>query len=90
MTSLISHFITTQSILTEWKSSIISPVHKKGSKSEKSIFRFVSILTTFSKVFENAIFDQMYAKIAPLLSQNLSGLLKSHSYSIATLKMTED
>ena len=32
----------------------------------------------------------MYAKIAPLLSQNLSGLLKSHSYSIATLKMTED
>ena len=90
MTSLISHFITTQSILTEWKSGIISPVHKKGSKSEKSIFRFVSILTTFSKVFENAIFDQMYAKIAPLLSQNLSGLLKSHSYSIATLKMTED
>ena len=32
----------------------------------------------------------MYAEIAPLLSQKLSGFLKSHSSSPAFLKMTED
>ena len=38
-THLINYFIWTQSIPTEWKSSNIIHVHKKGSKSEKSSHR---------------------------------------------------
>ena len=43
VTHLINYFITTQSIPTEWKSSNIISVDKKGSKSEKSNYRPVSI-----------------------------------------------
>lgn len=76
----------------EWKSSNITPDQKiqKGSKTEKSNSRNVSILTTFSKVFEKNIYDQMYAAIVSLLSHNLSGFLKGHSSSTAILKTTKD
>ena len=52
---LINYFIWTQSIPTEWKSSNIIQVYKKGSKSEKSNHRPVSILTSFSRVFEKTL-----------------------------------
>ena len=54
-THLINYFIWTQSIPTEWKSSNIIHVHKKGSKSEKSNHRPVSILTSFSRVFQKTL-----------------------------------
>ena len=47
VTHLINYFITTQSIPTEWKSSNIISVDKKGSKSEKSNYRPVSIWLRF-------------------------------------------
>ena len=56
VTHLINYFVTTQSIPTEWKSSNIILVHRKGSKSEKSNYKPISILTTFPKVFEKATF----------------------------------
>ena len=84
----IEHFITTQSIPTEWKRSDVIPVHKKSSKSEKSNYRPVSILTSFPAVFEKTIFDQMYTKIAPLLSQYFFGFLKGHFCSSALSKVT--
>ena len=43
VTHLFNYFISTQSIPTEWKSSNIIHVHKKGSKSEKSNYCPVSI-----------------------------------------------
>jgi Notch-like protein len=37
------------------KYAIISPLFKKGNKSYVSNYRPISILTTFSKIFENVV-----------------------------------
>ena len=89
VTKLNIHFINTQSIPREWKSSNITPVYKKGSKTDKANYRLVTILTTLSKVFEKVIYDQIYPVMSPLLSRNLSGYMKGHSCATEILKTTQ-
>ena len=89
VTELINYFITSLTWPTVWKSSNISPVHKKSDKTDKTNYRPVSVLSALSKIYEKVMFDQMYSAIHPHLSLNLSGFLKGHSCCTALLKMTE-
>jgi hypothetical protein len=41
------------------KLSIIRPIHKKGSKEDVSNYRPISLIPTFSKIFESLILSQM-------------------------------
>ena len=45
---------------TSMKLANVTPVHKKGSQSEKGNYRPVSILPNLSKVFERCIYKQIY------------------------------
>ena len=47
-------------------------------------------MTALPKVFERAMFDQMYEAFQCKLSHNLSGYLRGHSCCSALLKMNED
>ena len=82
--------IRNQTCPTEWKSSNITPVHKKAEETNKEKYQPISILTTVSKVYEKVLHDQMLEAFRDHLSPNLSGSLKNHSCCTALLKMTED
>ena len=89
ITRVINDFINTQSCLLVWKSSNVTPLHKKAHENEKSNHRPISILPVISKVYENVLFDQIYTAISPHFSSNLSGFLKGHSCCMALIKITE-
>ena len=47
----------------QWKTAVITPIHKKGDKSDIRNYRPVSLLNIISKIFERCIFLTLYEHI---------------------------
>ena len=66
-----------------WKQSQVSPVYKKGNKSNVKNCRPVSLLSIVSKVFERCIFIQLYKHLCDstmrFFSRNQYGFRKKRS-----------
>ena len=56
----------------------MTPVHKKGSRCYKGIYRPVSILPSLSKVFERCLHKQIFDFFDTILSKYLCGFSKGH------------
>jgi hypothetical protein len=56
---IINKSLTTGVFPTRLKYSIVTPVHKKGDKNDVSNFRPISLLPSFSKVFEKIIYKRL-------------------------------
>ena len=56
----------------------MTPVHKKGSRCYKGIYRPVSILSSLSKVFERCLHKQIFDFFDTILSKYLCGFRKGH------------
>ena len=67
----------------------ISPTHKKGSRSDKSNYRPVSILPPVSKIFERMLYHQINESIADKLSPYLCGFRKNYNTQNCILSMIE-
>lgn len=63
----------------KWKEANIIPIHKKASKSKIENYRPISILNTFSKIFEKIVYDQIYDTIINGVSQTQHGFLRGRS-----------
>jgi Notch-like protein len=48
--------VLTGKFLSCMKYSVVTPIHKKGDKKNCANYRPISLLTSFSKVFEKIIF----------------------------------
>ena len=66
-------------VFSKLKAADISPVHKKGDPMLKKNYRPVSILPTFSKVYENILFNQISKYMENELSKYLCGFRKKYS-----------
>jgi len=66
---------------TSWKFANVTPVHKKGSKSEPSNYRPISILPVMSKVMEMVVNEQLreYLEVNQLLCPTQYGFRKNRS-----------
>ena len=65
----------------------VTPVHKKGHRSEKDNYQPVSILPNLSKVFERCIYNEIAQFFEKILSKYQCGFRKGHSaqHSVAAL-----
>ena len=84
MTSITDIFncsISTGAFPDEWKLAHVVPVFKKGIRSDVNDYRPISIILIIAKVFEKAIYDQLYKYLSDnnMLSNCQSGL---ESYKI--------
>jgi hypothetical protein len=43
----------------QWKESIVVPIHKKGDKTECSIYRGISLLSTSYKILSNILLSRL-------------------------------
>lgn len=42
------------------KLSVIKPLHKKGAKEDLANYRPIALLSVFSKIIENVIYNNLY------------------------------
>ena len=68
----------------------VTPVFKKGEKSDLNNYRPISVIPVVSKVFEKIVYDQLYQYLNDnqLLSSCQSGFRSLHSTLTALLEAT--
>ena len=71
------------------KEADVSPMFKKGLKSEKSNYRPVSKLQSLSKIFERIMYDDIADFMSSRLSPLLSGFRSKYSSQHALLSMID-
>lgn len=64
---------------SKWKEANVIPIHKKSTKSKIENYRPISILNTFSKIFEKIVYDQIYSTIVNGVSHTQHGFLRRRS-----------
>ena len=74
------------------KYSVIKPVYKKGDKSDYTNYRHISLLTSFSKIFEKAIYIRLaeYLTNNKILTDNQYGFRKGLATEDAIFKLTSE
>jgi len=74
------------------KFSIIKPIYKKGNKMNPTHYRPISLLTSFSKVFEKALCVRLteYFNTNKLLVGNQFGFRKGIATEDAFFKLTNE
>jgi hypothetical protein len=74
------------------KFSIVKPIHKKGNKMNPTNYRPISLLTSFSKVFEKAFYIRVteHLNTRNLLVRNQFGFRKGTATEDAIFKLTNE
>ena len=67
----------------------VTPIFKKGNHNEKKNYDPESMLSTFSKLFEKLLFEQINDHMQRKFSKHLTGFRKNHSTQNALLVMIE-
>ena len=82
--------LSTGTLHTHLKFSQVSPVFKKGTKTEMSAYRPVSLLTSFSKIFEKVIYNRLlqHTKENNITVKDQYGFLNNSSTELAIFKLT--
>jgi hypothetical protein len=89
LTKLINLSIQNQNFPNLLKMAVVTPVYKKSDKLKKENYRPVSILTTFSKIFEKALENQLTPFLNKTLSPKLSAFRRGYSCQDTLLSLME-
>ena len=85
-------FLDLHELPSEWKISYISPKFKKGSPSDPTNYRPISLTCTLCKVFESIIATEIIEFLLKhnLINENQHGFLKKHSTCTNLLETLND
>jgi hypothetical protein len=74
------------------KYSIVTPIHKKVDKNNVSHYRPISLLTSFSKIFEKMIYSRLITHITSnkIFTNSQFGFRKKSSTNKASYKLIND
>jgi len=74
------------------KFSIVKPIYKKGNKMNPTNYRPISLLTSFLKVFEKALYIRVteHLNTSTLLVRNQFGFRKGTATEDAIFKLTNE
>ena len=89
LTKIFNQSITTGIFPEDLKVSIISPLHKTGSKVECNNYRPISVLSAVAKVLEKLISNQIYLYLETngILTQQQAGFRKNQSTETSLLNI---
>jgi hypothetical protein len=81
--------LSTGTFPTRLKFSQVNPIFKKGNKAEISNYRPISLLTSFSKVFEKVIYKRSHYHVNSnnILAKEQYGFRNNSSIEIASYNL---
>ena len=73
-----------------WKRACVTPIFKKGSSSDPTNYRPISLLPNLSKILEKLVFNKIYKHLSDhnLITEKQSGYRPGHSTHIQLLYLT--
>jgi len=74
------------------KFSTVKPIHKKGNNTNLTTYRPISLLTSFSKIFEKALYNRIteHLNTNNLLVRNQFGFRKGTATEDVIFKLTNE
>ena len=89
LTALFNKSLSDGIFPSVWKQANVCPVFKKGSKSDKSNYRPISLLSNMSKILEKIVYKRLYEYLTDndLLTKQNSGFKKNDSTINQLLKI---
>ena len=91
ITHIINQSLHTGIFPDKLKLAKVIPVFKKGDRTKLDNYRPISILPAISKIFERAIFDQLYIHFTHnnLFYESQYGFKKNHATEFAVLELID-
>ena len=87
LTALFRKICHNATFPNSWKISRITPVYKKGARSDSTNYRPIAVLPTLSRVFELLLITQFQRQISPHIPPEQFGFLKGSSTSDAGVSL---
>ena len=87
---LFTYITSTLSWPDIWKCAFVTPVHKKGSRSDIQNYRPISILPRLSLIFEKLLFDLIYRKVRNKINYSQHGFQRGKSTGTQLIEFLDE
>jgi len=87
LTSLFRKICRQSIFPASWKISRITPVFKRGSRSDPTCYRPIAVLPTLSRIFERLLVPQLQRHIDPHIPREQFGFMRGSSTSDAGVSL---
>lgn len=90
LTTLFNLCLSNKRVPSVWKISRISPIHKKGDRTDIANYRPITIINNFLKCFETLLHNGIYPSLKNRISSDQHGFMKGRSTITNLVETTQD
>jgi hypothetical protein len=89
LTRIFNLILNSGKFPSQWKTSRICPVYKKGEKSDINNYRPIAIICNFAKIFELLLHTFFHRHVSRTLSPHQHGFMKGRSVETNLVSLTQ-
>jgi uncharacterized protein (DUF4415 family) len=90
LAKIFNQSLKEQKVPTRWKQGQITPIFKKGDKSEAGNYRPVSLTSIVSKLMESIVRDKLMNHLDPVISEHQHGFMNGRSCVTQLIETIEE
>lgn len=90
LTHLFNVSLATGKLPQDWKSAVVSPIHKRDSRAQPGNYRPISLLSTTSKILEKIVADRLYQHVNSYLPVCQSGFRRGDGTTLQLVRLVHE